>query len=46
MLWLRRRHELFAPRELVPTAALYAAAIALAAIGGRARAGCPAGCCC
>ncbi len=34
MLWLRRRHELFAPRELVPIAVLYAAAIALAAIGG------------
>src|ERR1700729_2387092 len=34
MLWLRRRHELFAPRELVPIAILYAAAIVLAAIGG------------
>jgi UDP-N-acetylmuramoyl-tripeptide--D-alanyl-D-alanine ligase len=34
MLWLRRRHELLAPRELVPVAVLYAAAIALAAIGG------------
>ena len=34
MLWLRRRHELFAPRELVPVAGLYAAAIVLAAIGG------------
>lgn len=34
MLWLRRRHELFAPRELVPIAVLYAAAIALAALGG------------
>jgi UDP-N-acetylmuramoyl-tripeptide--D-alanyl-D-alanine ligase len=34
MLWLRRRHELFAPRELVPVAVLYAAAIALAAVGG------------
>jgi UDP-N-acetylmuramoyl-tripeptide--D-alanyl-D-alanine ligase len=33
MLWLRRRRELFAPRELVPIAVLYAAAIALAAIG-------------
>jgi UDP-N-acetylmuramoyl-tripeptide--D-alanyl-D-alanine ligase len=33
MLWLRRRHELFAPRELAPVAALYAAAIVLAAIG-------------
>ncbi len=33
MLWLRRRHELFAPRELVPIAVLYTAAIALAAIG-------------
>src|ERR1700722_16022629 len=34
MLWLRRRHELFAPSELVPIAVLYAAAIVLAAIGG------------
>ena len=34
MLWLRRRNELFAPRELVPIAVLYAAAIAVAAIGG------------
>ncbi|MFZ1927006.1 MAG: UDP-N-acetylmuramoyl-tripeptide--D-alanyl-D-alanine ligase [Solirubrobacteraceae bacterium] len=34
MLWLRRRHELFAPRELAPIAVLYAAAIVLAAIGG------------
>ncbi len=34
MLWLRRRDELFAPAELVPIAVLYAAAIALAAIGG------------
>ncbi|HEY5287525.1 MAG TPA: UDP-N-acetylmuramoyl-tripeptide--D-alanyl-D-alanine ligase [Solirubrobacteraceae bacterium] len=34
MLWLRRRNELFAPRELVPIAVLYAAAIALAALGG------------
>jgi UDP-N-acetylmuramoyl-tripeptide--D-alanyl-D-alanine ligase len=34
MLWLRRRNELFAPRELAPIAVLYAAAIALAAIGG------------
>jgi UDP-N-acetylmuramoyl-tripeptide--D-alanyl-D-alanine ligase len=34
MLWLRRRNELFAPRELVPIAVLYAAAIVLAAIGG------------
>ncbi|MFZ2113569.1 MAG: UDP-N-acetylmuramoyl-tripeptide--D-alanyl-D-alanine ligase [Solirubrobacteraceae bacterium] len=33
MLWLRRRDELFAPRELVPIAVLYAAAIVLAAIG-------------
>ncbi len=33
MLWLRRRNELFAPRELVPVAALYAAATVLAAIG-------------
>jgi UDP-N-acetylmuramoyl-tripeptide--D-alanyl-D-alanine ligase len=33
MLWLRRRSELFAPRELVPIAVLYAAAIVLAAIG-------------
>ncbi len=34
MLWLRRRHELFAPRELALIAVLYAAAIVLAAIGG------------
>jgi UDP-N-acetylmuramoyl-tripeptide--D-alanyl-D-alanine ligase len=34
MLWLRRRNELFAPRELVPIAVLYAVAIVLAAIGG------------
>ncbi|HTA96297.1 MAG TPA: UDP-N-acetylmuramoyl-tripeptide--D-alanyl-D-alanine ligase [Solirubrobacteraceae bacterium] len=34
MLWLRRRHELFAPRELVPIAVLYAAAIVLAAVDG------------
>jgi UDP-N-acetylmuramoyl-tripeptide--D-alanyl-D-alanine ligase len=34
MLWLRRRNELFAPRELAPIAVLYAAAIALAAVGG------------
>ncbi len=34
LLWLRRRHELFAPRELVPIAALYGAAIAVAAVGG------------
>jgi UDP-N-acetylmuramoyl-tripeptide--D-alanyl-D-alanine ligase len=34
MLWLRRRHELFAPRELVPVAVLFAAAIVLAAVGG------------
>ena len=34
MLWLRRRHELFAPNELVPIAVLYTAAIVLAAIGG------------
>jgi UDP-N-acetylmuramoyl-tripeptide--D-alanyl-D-alanine ligase len=34
MLWLRRRNELFAPRELVPIAMLYTAAIVLAAIGG------------
>jgi UDP-N-acetylmuramyl pentapeptide synthase len=33
MLWLRRRHELFAPREMVPVAVLYMAAIVLAAIG-------------
>jgi UDP-N-acetylmuramoyl-tripeptide--D-alanyl-D-alanine ligase len=36
MLWLRRRGELFAPRELVPIAALYAAAIVVSAIGGAA----------
>jgi UDP-N-acetylmuramoyl-tripeptide--D-alanyl-D-alanine ligase len=34
MLWLRRRNELFAPRELVPIALLYAAAIVLAVVGG------------
>jgi UDP-N-acetylmuramoyl-tripeptide--D-alanyl-D-alanine ligase len=34
MLWLRRRSELFAPRELVPIAVLYTATIALVAIGG------------
>ncbi|HTC60197.1 MAG TPA: UDP-N-acetylmuramoyl-tripeptide--D-alanyl-D-alanine ligase [Solirubrobacteraceae bacterium] len=34
MLWLRRRSELFAFRELAPIAVLYAAAMALAAIGG------------
>ncbi len=34
MLWLRRRNEMFAPRELVPVAALYAAATALAALDG------------
>ncbi len=34
MLWLRRRHELLALRELVPIAALYVAAIALATVGG------------
>jgi UDP-N-acetylmuramoyl-tripeptide--D-alanyl-D-alanine ligase len=34
LLWLRRRHELFAPRELAPVAVLYAAAIAVAAVGG------------
>ncbi len=34
LLWLRRRHELFAPRELVPIAVLYGAAIAVAALGG------------
>jgi UDP-N-acetylmuramoyl-tripeptide--D-alanyl-D-alanine ligase len=34
LLWLRRRHELFAPRELVPIAMLYGAAIAVAAVGG------------
>jgi UDP-N-acetylmuramyl pentapeptide synthase len=34
LLWLRRRHELFAPRELVPIAVLYGAAIAVAAAGG------------
>lgn len=33
MLWLRRRSELFAPRELVALAALYAAAIADSAAG-------------
>ncbi len=35
LLWLRRRHELFAPRELAPVALLYGAAIAVAALGGR-----------
>jgi UDP-N-acetylmuramoyl-tripeptide--D-alanyl-D-alanine ligase len=34
LLWLRRRHELFAPSELVPIAVLYGAAIAVAAAGG------------
>jgi UDP-N-acetylmuramoyl-tripeptide--D-alanyl-D-alanine ligase len=34
LLWLRRRHELFAPGELVPIAVLYGAAIAVAAAGG------------
>ncbi|HXC45856.1 MAG TPA: hypothetical protein VNU24_04560, partial [Solirubrobacteraceae bacterium] len=34
ILWLRRRKELFAPRELTAIAASYAAAIAIAAIGG------------
>jgi UDP-N-acetylmuramoyl-tripeptide--D-alanyl-D-alanine ligase len=34
LLWLRRRHELFEPRELVPIAVLYGAAIAVAAVGG------------
>lgn len=34
LLWLRRRHELFAPRELAPIAVLYGAAIAVAAVGG------------
>jgi UDP-N-acetylmuramoyl-tripeptide--D-alanyl-D-alanine ligase len=34
LLWLRRRHELFAPRELAPVAVLYGAAIAVAAVGG------------
>ena len=36
LLWLRRRGELLAPRELAPVAALYGAAIALAAAGGSA----------
>jgi UDP-N-acetylmuramoyl-tripeptide--D-alanyl-D-alanine ligase len=36
LLWLRRRRELFAPRELAPIAVLYGAAIALAAAGGSA----------
>ena len=35
-LWLRRRKELLAPREFVPVAVLYAAAIALGAIGSSA----------
>jgi UDP-N-acetylmuramoyl-tripeptide--D-alanyl-D-alanine ligase len=34
LLWLRRRGELFAPRELAPIAVLYGAAIAVAAVGG------------
>jgi UDP-N-acetylmuramoyl-tripeptide--D-alanyl-D-alanine ligase len=34
LLWLRRRHELFEPREIVPIAVLYGAAIAVAAVGG------------
>ncbi len=34
LLWLRRRHELFAPRELAPVAVLYGAAIAVAAVSG------------
>ncbi len=34
LLWLRRRDELFAPRELAPIGVLYGAAIAVAAVGG------------
>ncbi len=34
MLWLRRRKEMLAPRELAPIAVLYTAAVVLAAIGG------------
>lgn len=34
LLWLRRRRELLAPRELVPVAALYGAAVAVVAAGG------------
>ncbi len=36
LLWLRRRGELLAPRELAAIALLYGAAIALAAAGGSA----------
>jgi UDP-N-acetylmuramoyl-tripeptide--D-alanyl-D-alanine ligase len=39
LLWLRRRAELFAPRELVAVGALYAAAIADLAVGARWFAG-------